>query len=356
MLSKVGNCNVVTRFMRYASQAYNCPSMGDSINEGSIEEWKVKEGQYVNEGDVLASVETDKITIDIASEFSGVITKLLVDAADTAIVGEPLLEFDPELKEGELIVDETSSKTTQKLAEDPAGLNRKIEIKPMSRMRQTVAKRLKESQNNAASLTTFNEIDMTNLMASRKANASKFMEEHDIKLGINGYFLKASQLALKKFPEINSYIDESGKNILVPEFIDINVAVATPTGLMTPAIRNCQNFELHEFESELQDLATRGREGDITMDDMAGGNFTISNGGVFGSLMGTPILNPPQSAILGLHGTQMRPKVMDDGSIVARPMMYVALTYDHRMVDGREAVLFLKELKNIIESPDFKIV
>jgi len=342
---------------RFASQAYNCPSMGDSINEGSIEEWKISPGQFVSEGDVLASIETDKITIDISSEFSGVITKLLVDASETAIVGEPILEFDPDLKEGELTGVDQSSAKSEKLAEDPAGFNRKIEIKPMSRMRQTVAKRLKESQNNAASLTTFNEIDMTNLMESRKANGAKFMAEHDIKLGINGYFLKATQLALKKFPEINSYIDETGKNILVPDFIDINVAVATPTGLMTPAIRSCENFELHEFESELQDLATRGREGEITMDDMVGGNFTISNGGVFGSLMGTPILNPPQSAILGLHGTQMRPKVMEDGSIAARPMMYIALTYDHRIVDGREAVLFLKELKSIIESPyEFKIV
>jgi len=197
-------------------------------------------------------------------------------------------------------------------------------------------------------LTTFNEIDMSAYINMRKDFGEEFAKKHGIKLGFMSGFVKAATLALKDQPVVNAVID--GKDIVYRDFIDISVAVSTPKGLVVPVLRNCQDMEMHHVEKELGGFATKARDGNITLEDMTGGTFTITNGGVFGSMMGTPIINPPQSAILGMHATKNRPVCVGD-KIVARPIMYVALTYDHRIIDGREAVVFLKTIKENIEDP-----
>jgi len=218
----------------------------------------------------------------------------------------------------------------------------------MKRIRIAIGRNLKESQNNNASLTTFNEIDMGAFMDMRKEVQDAFQKKHNIKLGFMGAFMRASVQALKEQPIVNAVI--SDKDIVYRDFIDISTAVSAPSGLIVPVLRNCQNKGFAEFERELGSLATKAREGKITLEEMSGGTFTITNGGVFGSMMGTPIINQPQSAILGMHATKLRPSVVG-GAIVARPIMYVALTYDHRIIDGREAVLFLRKVKECVEDP-----
>jgi 2-oxoglutarate dehydrogenase E2 component (dihydrolipoamide succinyltransferase) len=197
-------------------------------------------------------------------------------------------------------------------------------------------------------LTTFNEIDMSAYMNLRKDFGEAFLKRHNVKLGFMSGFVKASALALREQPVVNAVIE--GKDMVYRDFCDISVAVSTPKGLVVPVLRNTQSMEMHEVEKELAALAVKARDGNITLEDMAGGTFTITNGGVYGSMMGTPIINPPQSAILGMHATKMRAVVVG-GKIEARPIMYVALTYDHRIIDGREAVLFLKQIKETIEDP-----
>jgi 2-oxoglutarate dehydrogenase E2 component (dihydrolipoamide succinyltransferase) len=218
----------------------------------------------------------------------------------------------------------------------------------MSKIRQTISSRLKESQNTNAALTTFNEIDMGAFMDARKEVQEAFTKKHGVKLGFTSAFLKASCHALKEQPVVNAVID--GGDMVYRDFIDISTAVSTPRGLMTPVLRNAQDMNFADLEHALADMAVKARDGKITLEDLAGGTFTVSNGGVFGSMMGTPIINMPQSAILGLHATKVRP-VVHNGAIVARPVMYVALTYDHRIIDGREAVLFLRKIKECIEDP-----
>ena len=219
---------------------------------------------------------------------------------------------------------------------------------PMSRLRQTVARRLKDSQNTNASLTTFNEIDMTNATALRNKYKDEFEKKHGAKLGFMSFFLKAATHALQEFPAVNGVIENN--EIIMRDYVDISVAVSTPTGLVVPVIRNCESLSHADFEKTLVALGKKARDGQIGIEDMVGGTFTISNGGVFGSMMGTPIINPPQSAILGMHGIFPRP-VAINGQVEIRNMMYVALTYDHRIIDGREAVLFLKKIKEIVEDP-----
>ena len=219
----------------------------------------------------------------------------------------------------------------------------------MNKMRQTIARRLKESQNTNASLTTFNEIDMSAIIDARNKVQEAFTKKHGVKLGFMSAFMRASVQALKEQPVVNAVIE--GNETVYRDFIDISTAVSTPTGLVVPVIRNVQEMSFHHLEKYLADLAKRARDGKITVEDMAGGTFTITNGGVFGSMMGTPIINLPQSAILGMHATKVRPVVVGS-QILARPVMYVALTYDHRIIDGREAVLFLRKIKECIEDPD----
>lgn len=225
---------------------------------------------------------------------------------------------------------------------------RREERVKMTRMRQTIAKRLKGAQDNAALLTTFNDCDMSAVIEAREKYKDLFAKKHDIKLGFMGFFAKAACLALKDVPSVNAYIE--GEEIVYHDYVDISVAVSAPNGLVVPVIRDAQDKGFARIEKDIADFGKRAKDGTLTMDDMKGGTFTISNGGVFGSLMSTPIINPPQSAVLGLHRIEDRPVVVD-GEIVIRPMMYIALSYDHRLIDGREAVTALKIIKEAIEDP-----
>ena len=229
-----------------------------------------------------------------------------------------------------------------------AGPSRKQERVKMTRLRQTVAKRLKEAQNNAALLTTYNDVDMTNVIEARAKYKDLFEKKHGVRLGFMGFFTKAVCMALKDIPGVNAQIE--GDEIVYNDFCDISVAVSAPTGLVVPVIRNAESMSVATIEKTIGDFGRKAKEGKLTMEDMKGGTFTISNGGVFGSLMSTPIINPPQSAVLGLHRIEDRP-VVRDGQVVVRPMMYLALSYDHRLIDGREAVTFLVAVKNAIEDP-----
>jgi 2-oxoglutarate dehydrogenase E2 component (dihydrolipoamide succinyltransferase) len=221
--------------------------------------------------------------------------------------------------------------------------------KPMSMLRRRIAERLITAQQTAAILTTFNEIDMTNIMAMRDRYKEAFQEKYNLKLGFMGFFLKASVEALKAFPTVNAYID--GTDIIYHSYCDVGVAVSTPKGLIVPVVRNADRLTIQEMERAIAGFGQKARDNKIAVDDLTGGTFTVSNGGVFGSLLSTPILNPPQSAILGMHKTQMRPIVLADGTIAARPMMYLALSYDHRIIDGKEAVGFLVKIKECCEDP-----
>ncbi|WP_062732313.1 2-oxoglutarate dehydrogenase complex dihydrolipoyllysine-residue succinyltransferase [Sphingobium abikonense] len=242
-----------------------------------------------------------------------------------------------------------SAPTAAPAADAPSsGPSRKQERVKMTRLRQTVAKRLKEAQNNAALLTTFNDVDMTNVIEARAKYKDLFEKKHGVRLGFMGFFTKAVCMALKDIPGVNAQIE--GDEIVYNDFADISVAVSAPTGLVVPVIRNAESMSVAKIEKTIGDFGKKAKEGKLTMEDMKGGTFTISNGGVFGSLMSTPIINPPQSAVLGLHRIEDRP-VVRDGQVVVRPMMYLALSYDHRLIDGREAVTFLVAVKNAIEDP-----
>jgi 2-oxoglutarate dehydrogenase E2 component (dihydrolipoamide succinyltransferase) len=221
-------------------------------------------------------------------------------------------------------------------------------VEKMSRLRKTISDRLVYSKNSTAMLTTFNEVDMTNINKIREKMAEAFKKKHEVSLGMMSFFTKAVCLALEKYPAVNAYIEEG--NLVFHDYCDISIAVSTPKGLVVPVIRNAESLSLAEIEKSVKALAIKGRDGLLTMDDMSGGTFTISNGGVFGSLMSTPIINPPQSAILGMHKVQDRPMVID-GKIEVRPMMYVALSYDHRVIDGKESVGFLVAVKDFLENP-----
>jgi 2-oxoglutarate dehydrogenase E2 component (dihydrolipoamide succinyltransferase) len=218
----------------------------------------------------------------------------------------------------------------------------------MTRLRQTIAKRLKEAQNTAALLTTFNDVDMSAVMEARSRYKDLFEKKHGIRLGFMGFFVKAACLALKDLPAVNAYIE--GDEIVYHDYVDVSVAVSAPNGLVVPVIRDAHALSFAEIEKTIAGFGSRAKAGTLTMDDMKGGTFTISNGGVFGSLLSTPIINPPQSAVLGMHRIEERP-VVRGGQIVARPMMYLALSYDHRLVDGREAVTFLVRMKEALEDP-----
>jgi len=232
----------------------------------------------------------------------------------------------------------------------PSGAaNRQEERQRMTRLRQTIAKRLKSAQDNAALLTTFNDVDMTAVMETRNRYKDLFEKKHGVRLGFMGFFVKAACLALKDVPSVNAQID--GDEIVYFNYADISVAVSAPNGLVVPVIRNAEAMSFADVENTIGDFGARAKTGKLTMEDMQGGTFTISNGGVFGSLMSTPIINPPQSAVLGLHRIEQRPVVMPNGEIKARPMMYLALSYDHRLIDGREAVTFLVRIKEAIEDP-----
>lgn len=342
-------------------------------------------GQFVKQDELIANIETDKVTIPVNCPESGLLTKTFAKEGDTVDVGSDLFSIDtdaiqpketpksaPKSSESSKPAPVETVKATEtpksapvaKLFESPvlhenipktttntANIVRVERRKKMSRMRLRIAERMKEAQNSAASLTTFNEVDMGALMSLRSEFKDEFLKEHGVKLGYMSAFVKACAQALKEIPAVNARIDSSSQEIVYSDFVDISVAVATPKGLVTPVLRNCETKTFSEIERDISEFGLKAREGRIALEDLAGGTFTISNGGVFGSLMGTPILNSPQSAILGMHAIKERAMVMPNGEIKARPMMNLALTYDHRLIDGREAVTFLVRVKELLENP-----
>jgi len=353
------------------------PSMGESITEGTVATILKEPGDVVVEDEVIAQLETDKVTLDIkyTEKIPGILKEIKVSEGDTVTVGQEFAQVEenadaaveaapaaPEKKaEAEKPAEKPKKEAAPKAAAPPTapsappaaaaptapGQRPERRVK-MTRLRKRVAERLKGAQNTYAMLTTFNEVDMTNLMEMRNQFKEDFLERHGVKLGFMSAFVKASVNALQYVPAVNGVID--GEEIIYREYYDVSVAVATPKGLVVPVVRDADGLSFAGVEKTINDLGRKARDGALSIDEMAGGTFTISNGGVFGSLMGTPIINPPQSAILGMHATKMRASVVN-GQVMARPMMYLALTYDHRLVDGREAVTFLKRVKEIIEDP-----
>jgi 2-oxoglutarate dehydrogenase E2 component (dihydrolipoamide succinyltransferase) len=387
------------------------PPLGESVSEGTVARWIKKEGQAVVADEILVELETDKVTLEVTSPASGVLSKIhhpegtnvevgqilgLVEvggeATVEAIVEEIKEEIQEEIKaaeEKQTAVDKhvdvgiQHGPAVRKMAEEnninvaavassgkdgrvtkgdvinymenPVATTsaRTLEVREervkMTRLRQRIAERLKGAQNTAAILTTFNEVDMTNVMEMRNRYKESFEKKHGVKLGFMSFFVKAAIQALKEIPEVNAEIN--GDEIIYKNYYDIGVAVSAPQGLVVPVVRDADAMSFAEVEKEIARLGGRARDGKLSIDEMTGGTFTVSNGGIFGSLMSTPILNSPQTGILGMHKTQERP-VAINGQVVIRPMMYIALSYDHRLIDGKEAVTFLVRIKESIENPE----
>ena len=348
------------------------PELGESIIDGTLTSWLVSEGSSFQAGDNLAEIETEKITIEIPAQSSGKLSKILIQEGSNVKVGEVIAEYD----EGEV---QSKSEKTKQIQEqsksnpqqkDPVvGDPKVVEAKaldmdipnfdsnvdssnektvPMSKLRQTIARRLKDAQNTAAILTTFNEVDMSAIMNLRKKQQAAFQKKHEVKLGIMSFFIKACVDVLKEIPEINSEIYED--KIIYKNYFDIGVAIGSEKGLVVPIIRGVEKMSNAEIEKTIIGLAGKANSNKLAMSDLSGGTFSITNGGVYGSMMSTPIINPPQSAILGMHSIIERPIAVKK-KIVIRPMMYIALSYDHRLIDGKQAVTFLVRLKEILENP-----
>jgi len=355
------------------------PVMGESITTGMLAKWNFKSGDFVKMDEVVANIETDKVNVEVRSPQSGILQKMFNAEGDEISVGNPLFILQP----SEASTTSTSpapavttpAKTTPSPAKStpatspavvkaaqpvaakpsappavqtPVGDRSETRVK-MTRMRLRIAQRLKEAQNTAAMLTTFQEVDMGNLIEMRNKHKDEFEKVHGIKLGFMSAFVRAATVTLQELPAVNGVIDDATNEIVYRNYVDISVAVASPNGLVVPVLRNTEKMSFADVEKAIAMYGKKAKEGALALEDMAGGTFTISNGGVFGSLFGTPIINPPQSAILGMHATKMRPMVTAGGKIEARPMMYLALTYDHRLIDGREAVTFLKGVAGRIE-------
>lgn len=391
------------------------PQMGESVTEGTIARWNKKVGDTVNADELLVEIETDKVTMEVNAPSAGVLAEIVALSGDTVEIGALLgiistdgaaaktakpvnnntvtdtkkEEVKPQLpqetsqaskniampaavvtaansgvnldtvtgsgKDGRILKEdvirsvnniETGSSIATS-ADRPE--NVREERVRMTRLRQTVAKRLKQAQETAAMLTTFNEIDMTNVMALRNEYKDIFEKKHNCRLGFMSFFVKAIVNALQEIPAVNAEID--GTDIIYKNYYHIGVAVGSPNGLVVPVVRDCDKLSFSQIEQTITNFGKAARDGKLSIADMQGGTFTVSNGGVYGSLMSTPIINPPQSGILGMHKVQQRPVVMPDGSIQARPMMYLALSYDHRIIDGKEAVTFLVRVKENLEDP-----
>ena len=384
------------------------PSPGESISEVEIAEWLVKDGDYVEKDQTIAEVDSDKATLDLPAEESGVIT-LKANEGDAVEVGavvclidtsaiapkssvkkelEEVVEKEPAPKikvneddqqktsfatgtpspaaakilseknipistisgsgKGGRITKDDALKALPKVDVNAIVKDRKIESKKLSMLRRKVAQRLVAVKNHTAMLTTFNEVNMTPIFELRKKYKEEFKLKHGVSLGFMSFFTKATVQALKEFPDVNSMID--GDQQVKYDFCDISIAVSGPKGLMVPVVRDAQKLTFSEIENEIKRLAVRARDGEITVDEMTGGTFTITNGGVFGSMLSTPIINPPQSAILGMHNIVERP-IAVNGSVEIHPIMYLALSYDHRIIDGKESVSFLVRVKESLENP-----
>jgi 2-oxoglutarate dehydrogenase E2 component (dihydrolipoamide succinyltransferase) len=373
------------------------PSPGESISEVEIAEWLVEDGDYVEKDQAIAEIDSDKATLELPAEKSGKI-KIIVAEGETVAVGDIVClidtdEIQSEKSSKENIKKESTSKdlllnqnNQKKVKSTPLAdaiikknnldlkdLNgsgedgkitkndvleminnsskvtgREYTSKKMSSLRRKIATRLVAVKNETAMLTTFNEVDMSSIMNLRADYKQKFIDKHDINLGFMSFFTKAVTTALLDFPDVNAMIE--GENIIHFNYMDIGIAVSAPKGLMVPVVRNAQDLTFKDIESEIKRLAIKARDGKITVDEMLGGTFTITNGGVFGSMLSTPIINPPQSAILGMHNIVERPVVIK-GKVVVRPIMYLALSYDHRIIDGKSSVGFLCKLKECLEDP-----
>ncbi|KAH7369922.1 hypothetical protein BKA65DRAFT_8526 [Rhexocercosporidium sp. MPI-PUGE-AT-0058] len=393
---------VAQQFRSYADKIVKVPEMAESISEGTLKQWSKQIGDYVEQDEEIATIETDKIDVAVNAPEAGTIKEFLANEEDTVTVGQDLVRMelggapdggnkekassepkdaapkeqptssDPEPSKKEESKPASSSSPHQEKKPEPKKEsppkqteskdskstsaptlgNREERRVKMNRMRLRIAERLKQSQNTAASLTTFNEVDMSSLMEFRKLYKDDVLKKTGVKLGFMSAFSRASVLAMRDIPAVNASIEgpNGGDTIVYRDYVDISVAVATEKGLVTPVVRNTETMDLVGIEKSIAELGKKARDSKLTIEDMAGGTFTISNGGVFGSLMGTPIINLPQTAVLGLHAIKDKPVVVN-GQIVIRPMMYLALTYDHRLLDGREAVQFLVKVKEYIEDP-----
>ncbi|EGR49063.1 dihydrolipoyllysine-residue succinyltransferase [Trichoderma reesei QM6a] len=358
----------------YADKIIQVPPMAESISEGTLKQFSKSVGDYVEQDEEIATIETDKIDVAVNATEAGVIKEFFVKEEDTVTVGQDLVrvetggekpassgeqekpkeESKPPPKEQPAEKPQKKSEPESAAASGPAPTpgNREERRVKMNRMRLRIAERLKQSQNTAASLTTFNEVDMSNIMEFRKLYKEEILKKTGVKLGFMSAFSRAAVLAMRDIPAVNASIEgpNGGDTIVYRDYVDISVAVATEKGLVTPVVRNVESLDMISIEKAIAEMGKKARDGKLTIEDMAGGTFTISNGGVFGSLMGTPIINLPQSAVLGLHAVKDRAVVVN-GKVEVRPMMYLALTYDHRLLDGREAVQFLVKIKEYIEDP-----
>jgi 2-oxoglutarate dehydrogenase E2 component (dihydrolipoamide succinyltransferase) len=386
------------------------PTVGESINEVTLVKWLKKDGEYANRDEVIAELESEKATFEINAEQAGTI-KIIAQEGDTLKIGDLVCSIDTDAAKPETAIgngQEAISKEEAKVvaptakveettkpqtdvkatpvaaaiiadkkvdvkAVNPSGSNGKIvkqdvldalsnpgrkpgvelfsrndRPEKMSNLRKTISRRLVEAKNTTAMLTTFNEVDMGPVMEIRKQYKDKFKEAHGVNLGFMSFFTKACCYALQEFPSVNAYID--GENIIYHDYCDISIAVSAPKGLVVPVIRNAESLSMAGIEAAVVDLATKAKNNKLTIEEMTGGTFTITNGGIFGSMMSTPIINIPQSAILGMHNIVERPMAVN-GQVVIKPMMYVALSYDHRIIDGRESVGFLVRVKQLLENP-----
>ncbi len=384
------------------------PAIGESISEVTLLKWLKADGEYVDRDEVIAELESEKATFEVNAEKAGTL-KTLAAEGDTLIIGDVLASIDetaikpegiPEKKDEVKLAKETISAApvssvsndtkatpvaaamiadknvdTKKVVasgyqgkilkndvldalQNPgrvAGVepfNRNVKREKMSSLRKTIARRLVEAKNTTAMLTTFNEVDMSRVMEVRKLYKDKFKELHAVNLGFMSFFSKACSIALLEWPAVNAYID--GDHLIYHDYCDISIAVSTPRGLTVPVMRNVESLSMAEIEKSVVELAGKARDNKLSMEDMQGGTFTITNGGVFGSLLSTPIINLPQSAILGMHKIEERP-IAVNGQVVIKPMMYLALSYDHRIIDGRESVSFLVRVKELLENPELML-
>ena len=378
------------------------PTFPESVVDGTVANWLKKEGETVKQDEVIAEIETDKVVLEVVAPFDGSITKIYKQAGETVTSAELIADFSegssPDVTRENKAEEKKQAKTEDKKSGPAAkkimnehdldaaevsasgkggritkadvlehletknsdtereadvsttiSSDRPEERVPMSRLRSTIAKRLLEVKQNTAMLTTFNEVDMLPIKNMRAKFGTEFEEKHGVKLGFMSFFVAAAVEALRAFPSVNASID--GDDIVYHSYQDIGVAVSTDRGLVVPIIRNAENLDLAEIEKSIIDYSGKARDGKLELQEMQGGTFTLSNGGIFGSLLSTPILNAPQTAILGMHKIQDRAVVID-GEIAIRPMMYLAMSYDHRLIDGKEAVGFLVNIKEALESPE----
>lgn len=381
------------------------PSLPESVSDATLVAWHKQPGDWVEAGDNLADLETDKVILEVPAPSSGIVREIIRAAGETVVGGELLARLDPQAQSTTPASaraahkdEPTLSPSVRRLVAendiDPAGISgsgkhgrilksdvleflneqptapaepapvseashaplsatavaslRPEQRVPMTRLRAKIAERLLQAQQNAAMLTTFNEVDLSAVIELRNQYKERFETKHNVKLGFMSFFVKASIEALKRFPAINASID--GNDIIYHGYYDIGIAVTTPRGLIVPILRDADQLDFAGIEKGIHDFGSKARNGSISVEDLSGGTFTITNGGIFGSMLSTPILNPPQCAILGMHAIKDRP-VVEDGQIVIRPIMYLALSYDHRLVDGKEAVQFLGIVKECLESP-----